>query len=227
MDNGITARLLALRDEKYRDFQCRLMPTVDRERVIGVRTPELRRLARELDRSGEAESFLARLPHRYYEENNLHAILIGRIKDPDRCISATERFLPCVDNWATCDSVTPAAFGKNLVLLEQKALQWLQSDHVYTVRFGMRMFMNFFLDADFRPEFPEAVASVESDEYYVKMMQAWYFASALAKQYDSILPFIAGNRLEKWTHNKAVQKGIESRRLSPEQKEVLRSLRRK
>lgn len=227
MVENITARLYELKDEGYRDFQCRLMPTVDRSRVIGVRTPGLRQLAREIGGTEAADRFIKTLPHRYYEENNLHAILISRIKDYGSCIEATEFFLPHVDNWATCDIFTPAAFGKNIRDLEKRCLRWLSSEHTYTIRFGMRMLMSFFLDRNYRPEHPAAVAAVETDEYYVMMMQAWYFATALAKRYEDILPFIAGKRLEKQTHNKAIQKAVESFRIPPEHKLFLRTLRRK
>lgn len=227
MVENITARLLELKDEGYRDFQCGLMPDVDRKLVIGVRTPHLRQLAREIEGSEAAARFIKALPHRYYEENNLHAILISRIKDYDSCISATELFLPHIDNWATCDIFTPAAFGKNIGDLEKRCRRWLASEHTYTIRFGMRMLMSFFLDRNYSPEFPAAVAAVKTDEYYVMMMQAWYFATALAKRYEDIVPFLTENRLERRTHNKAIQKATESFRIPPEHKLFLRTLRRK
>lgn len=221
----ITSRLLALQDLKYKEFHCKLMPTVDPDTVIGVRTPDVRRLAKELAGSMEAEDFLASLPHKYYDENNLHGFLIERIKDYDACIAAVNKFLPYVNNWATCDLMSPKIFKKHLpeLLLQIKA--WLNSDHVYTVRFAIGMLMQFFLDEIFSTEYADMVASVKSDEYYINMMIAWYFATALAKQYDAILPYIEEHRLDKWTHNKAIQKSVESYRITPDQKAYLKTLK--
>ena len=223
----IQKRLFALRDTAYRDFNAALIPTVGKNTVIGVRTPELRKLAKELAGTKAAEDFLSDLPHAYFEENQLHAFLLENIKDYDACVAAVERFLPFVDNWATCDQLSPKLFKKHRVELIGKIREWLASGETYTVRFGMGMLMAHYLDGDFRPEYPEWVASVCSEEYYVRMMQAWYFATALAKQQDAALPYIQQRRLESWTHNKAIQKAIESRRVSEEQKMTLRSLKQK
>ena len=222
---AIQERLFQLQDEKYRDFNASLTPTAEKETMIGVRTPELRKLAKALFGTKEAEDFMAVLPHAYFEENNLHGFLIEQIKDYDACIAALERFLPYVDNWATCDLRSPKVFKKHKAELLEKIKEWLASGHTYTVRFGMGMLMAHYLDEDYREEYPALVASVQSEEYYIRMMQAWYFATALAKQYDSVLPFVEERRLEKWTHNKAIQKAIESRRVSDEQKAYLRSLK--
>ena len=223
----IQKRLFALQDEKFRDFNSALVPTVDKGTSIGVRTPDLRKLARELTGTKEAEDFMAALPHEYFEENNLHGFLIESIKDYDACIQALERFLPYVDNWATCDLMSPKVLKKHKAELQGKIREWIASNETYTVRFGMGMLMAHYLDEDYSEEYPALVASVRSEEYYIRMMQAWYFATALAKQYESVLPFIENRRLEKWTHNKAIQKAIESRRVSDEQKEYLRSLKQK
>jgi 3-methyladenine DNA glycosylase AlkD len=227
VEENIRSRLFELQDLKYRDFQCKLMPTVDPETVIGVRTPDMRRLAREFSGTTEAVEFLNILPHKYYEENNLHGFLIERIKDYDQVIEAIDAFLPYVDNWATCDLMSPKVFKKHLPELYEKIRGWLKSDRTYTVRFGIEMLMSFYLDEDFQSEMPDLVAGVKSQEYYVNMMIAWYFATTLAKQYDAALPYIRERRLEKWTHNKAIQKAIESYRISDEQKAYLRTLKRK
>ena len=221
----IQARLFELQDLKYRDFQCKLMPTVDPETVIGVRTPDMRKLAKEFSKSPEAAEFLKISPHKYYEENNLHGHLIDTIKDYDQAISAIDAFLPYVDNWATCDLMSPKVFKKHLPELHEKIKEWLKSSHTYTVRFGIEMLMSFYLDEHFQPEMLELVVGVKSEEYYVNMMIAWYFATALAKQYDATLPVIQEQRLEKWTHNKAIQKAIESYRITNEQKAYLRTLK--
>ncbi len=221
----IRERLLALADEKYKDFQCPLIPTVERESVIGVRTPAVRALAKELHGSECAREFMRSLPHRYYEENNLHAFLIEHIREYGECVAATDAFLPYVDNWATCDSMSPKVFKKHLPTLLERIELWLASDRTYTVRFGMGMLMRFYLDEAFDVKYPALVAAVRSEEYYVRMMAAWYFATALAKQYDAVLPFIEQHRLDEWTHNKAIQKSIESYRISDERKAYLRSLK--
>jgi 3-methyladenine DNA glycosylase AlkD len=222
----IQSRLFHLQDLNYRSFQCKLMPTVAPESVIGVRTPELRKMAKELSGTDEANVFLKILPHKYYEENNLHAFLIALMKDYDQVIDSLDKFLPYVDNWATCDMTSPKAFKRHLPPeLLGKIREWLKSGHTYTIRFGIEMLMSLYLDEFFQPEYPEMVAAVKSEEYYVKMMIAWNFATALAKQYDAVLPFLEQCRLEKWTHNKAIQKAIESYRITEEQKAYLRSLK--
>ena len=221
----IQQRLFALQDAGYRDFHAALMPTVDKALVIGVRMPALRALAKELKGTEPAADFMAQLPHKYYEENNLHAALIGHIRDFDACMAAVERFLPYVDNWATCDMMNPRALAKDKAALLERIRLWLQSGHTYTVRFGMEMLMNHFLEEDFREEYPALVASVRSEEYYVRMMQAWYFATALAKQYEAAVTYLEQRRLGAWVHNKTIQKARESFRVSQEQKEYLKSLK--
>lgn len=221
----IQQRLFALQDGDYRDFHAGLIPTVPKELVIGVRSPALRSLAKELKGTELAADFMAALPHRYYEENNLHAALIGQMKDFDACLAAVERFLPYVDNWATCDMMSPKALGKNKAALLERIRVWLRSGHTYTVRFAMGMLMSHFLEEDFREEYLELVASVRSEEYYIRMMQAWYFATALAKQYQTAVKLLEQRRLEAWVHNKTIQKARESFRISDEQKIYLKSLK--
>lgn len=223
----IRTRLFELQDAEYKTFQCKLIPTVNPDTVIGVRTPALRKLAREISRDPEAGEFLKCLPHDYYEENNLHGFVIEVIKDYDTVIRMLEEFLPYVDNWATCDLISPKVFKKHLPELYGKIEEWLASDRTYTVRFGLEMLMRFYLDDAFRPEMLALVAAVRTEEYYVKMMMAWFFATALVKQYDAALPVIQDQRLEPWTHNKAIQKALESYRISDEKKGYLRSLKRK
>lgn len=221
----IRERLMAWQDVTYRDFHRKLVPTMDPERVIGVRTPELRQLAREIVQAGEEEAFLARLPHEYFEENQLHAFIISNIKGYDECMSRVQEFLPYVDNWATCDQLSPKVFRKHRQELLQEIRGWLKSDETYTVRFALGMLMAHFLEEDFEPDCLELVASIRSEEYYINMMIAWYFATALAKQYEAALPYIEEKRLDTWTHNKAIQKAIESRRVSSEHKDCLRGLK--
>lgn len=221
----ILDRLFALQDLKYKDFHCRLMPTVDPEAVIGVRTPELRKLARELAGTEEAADFLRTLPHRYYDENNLHGFLLSLLKDYGETVAGLELFLPYVDNWATCDLMSPRAFRKHPPQLPEQARRWMASQHTYTVRFGIGVLLEFYLDEAFRPEYLDWAADLRSGEYYVNMMTAWYFATALAKQYDAALPYLLDRRLDGWTHNKAIRKAIESRRIPDEQKAYLRSLK--
>ena len=224
-ETTIRARLFELQDLSYRDFQCKLMPTVDPDTVIGVRTPELRKLAKSFSKEPEAEAFLRTLPHRYYEENNLHGFLIETMKDYSQVIAALDAFLPYVDNWATCDLMSPKIFKKHLPELREQIQVWMASSHTYTIRFGIEMLMTFYLDEQFQTEYLDWVADVHSEEYYVNMMIAWYFATALAKQYDAALPYLQEHRLEPWTHNKAIQKAIESYRITDEQKAYLRSLK--
>ncbi len=225
IEEKIRHRLFELRDLKYKEFSCKLMPTVNPETVIGVRTPDLRKLAREFSKTPDASEFLKILPHAYFEENNLHGFLIETITDYDAVIAALDKFLPYIDNWATCDLISPKVFKKHLPKLYEKIKVWLKSDRIYTVRFGIGMLMSFYLNDDFRPEMLKLVACIRSKEYYVNMMIAWYFATALAKQYEAALPYIQEQRLEKWTHNKAIQKAIESYRVGIEAKEYLRTLK--
>ena len=223
----IQEKLIALSEPAYRDFMAPLLPDVPRERILGVRTPALRAYAKELFRAGGYEPFLRELPHRYYEEDNLHAFLIAGIRDFDRCLEETEAFLPCVDNWATCDCFRPGVFRKNRNALLARIPVWLGSDRTYTVRFGIGMLMAHFLDEDFRPDYLAWVAGLRSGEYYVNMMIAWYFATALAKQYDAALPYLEEQRLDRWTHNKTIQKAVESYRVSDAHKSELKKFRMK
>ena len=222
---NVQRELFAMQDLKYRDFHAKLMPIVNKDTVIGVRTPELRKFAKEYGKTEEAKIFLQVLPHQYYEENNLHGLLIEQIKDYDQCIEELERFLPYIDNWATCDLLAVRTVKKHLDLFIKEIYRWMESKHTYTIRFGMNMLMRYYLENEFKLEYPEKVAAVRSEEYYVNMMRAWYFATALAKQYEKILPFLEEQRMDVWTHNKTIQKATESYRITPEQKEYLRTLR--
>jgi 3-methyladenine DNA glycosylase AlkD len=231
MNTKILERLYEMKDEAYAQFQAKLMPTVDADKVIGVRTPLLRAYAKELMKKPEDQEekalFMQTLPHTYFEENQLHAFLISAEKDYEVCMEELERFLPYIDNWATCDQLSPKILKKHLIELEPRIDQWLASEHPYTVRFGIKMLMEHYLDEAFELKYPEKVAQIRSEEYYVNMMIAWYFATALAKQYESVLPYIEEEKLELWTHNKTIQKALESYRISPEQKSYLRQLKRK
>lgn len=225
MKDTIRNQLMELQDTEYREFHSRLIPNIDKERVIGIRTPVLRAFAKQIAGTGEAERFLVELPHRYYEENHLHMILITSIKDYDRCLEELQKFLPYVDNWATCDLPEPKCFAKNKEKLLPEIKGWIASAEPYTKRYGIGMLMRLYLDADFRPEYPELVASVSSEEYYVNMMIAWYFATALAKQWETVIPYIENRCLSEWVHRKTIQKAIESYRITDEQKQYLRTLR--
>lgn len=222
---GVQRELFALQDLKYKKFHSSLMPTVDPDTVIGVRMPALRKYAAGFAKTGEAADFVEKLPHRYYEENNLHVLLINACKDFDETIELLKKFLPYMDNWATCDLCAPKSFEKHRTELLPYIRSWLDSEEPYTIRFGIGMLMRHYLEEDFRPEYPEAVARIRSEEYYVNMMIAWYFATALAKQYDAVLPFIERRRLDRWTHNKTIQKAVESYRITDEQKAYLKTLR--
>ena len=225
MDEAITQKLFALQDETYQAFQSKLMPTVSPETIIGVRTPLLRKLAKELSGTDLAEAFLNSLPHGYYEENNLHAFLVENIRDYDRALAETEKFLPYIDNWATCDCFCPKVFAKHKEELLVSIRLWLDSDRLYTVRYAMGMLMRYYLDEAFQPEYLAWVAGVHSEEYYLNMMRAWFFATALAKQLEETLPWLTERRLDAWTHNKTIQKAVESYRITPEMKQQLRQLR--
>ena len=216
--------LFKLQDKKYKDFQSKLVPTIDPNTIIGIRTPKLRNLAKELVK-GNYNSFLDILPHKYYEENLIHFFIISIIKDFDECIRRTNEFLPYVDCWPVCDQSSPKCFKKNHEKLLPYINTWIESNHTYTIRFGIRILMNEYLGEDFKPEYLELVSNIKSDEYYVNMMIAWYFATALAKQYKYTIKYIEKKKLDKWTHNKAIQKAIESYRITPEQKEYLRKLK--
>ncbi|PWM65563.1 MAG: DNA alkylation repair protein [Eubacteriales Family XIII. Incertae Sedis bacterium] len=218
-------KLFSLQDLKYREFQSKLIPTIDSDTVIGVRTPDLRKLSKEFAKTEYAEQFIKCLPHEYYEENNVHGFIIEAEKDYGAVIEKIENFLPYIDNWATCDLISPKVFKKHLPELFEKIKEWTKSEHTYTVRFGIGMLMRYYLDKEFKAEYLEIPAQISYDEYYINMMIAWYFATALAKQYDAALPYIENRRLDRWTHNKAIQKAIESYRVSAEQKAYLRTLR--
>lgn len=222
----IQNRLFALRDEQYQAFQSKLIPTIDPQTIIGVRTPELRKLAKQLETEPETQVFLHTLPHTYYEENNLHGFLLERIKDYSVFLEKLHAFLPYIDNWATCDGLRPKCVKKYLPEFLQEIRGWIQSDRIYTIRFGINMLMSFYLDDAFQPDYLSWVAGVQSDEYYVQMMQAWYFATALAKQWDSTVPYLQQEKLCVWVHNKTIQKAIESRRISTQQKRILRTWKR-
>jgi 3-methyladenine DNA glycosylase AlkD len=221
----IISKLFALQDQAYADFQSKLLPMVQRETVIGVRTPDLRKMAKQICKTPAAQEFLQSLPHRYFDENQVHAFILSAEKDFEMCIDGLEQFLPYVDNWATCDQLSPRCFNKHMQELLPFIRKWMRSKHTYTKRFGIGMLMRYFLDEAFRPEYLEWVASIKSDEYYIRMMQAWFFATALAKQWDATLPYIEQHRLEKDTHNKTIQKAVESFRITDEQKALLKTLR--
>lgn len=223
--SDITEKLFQLQDEKYKEFQCKLMPTVNPDKVIGVRTPQLRKLSKELYKDGRAEELMKNLPHRYYEEDNLHAAFIERISDFDTCIAELDRFLPFVDNWATCDMMNPKVLKAEPEKLLKKAYEWMESKDTYTVRYGIGVLMRHFLSENFDVRYPQRVAEIRSDEYYVNMMVAWYFATALAFQYEAIVPFFEKRVLPDWTHKKALQKAIESYRITDGQKAYLKKLR--
>ncbi len=221
----VQEELFAMQDVGYRDFHAKLMPTMDKERVIGVRTPALRAFAKVYGKTEEAKIFLQVLPHTYYEENNLHGLLIEQIKDYEECVAELNRFLPYIDNWATCDLLAVRVVKNHLEAFEKEIDRWMASDQTYTIRFGIGMLMHYYLGDAFQLQYPEKVARIRSEEYYVNMMRAWYFATALAKQYEQILPFIEKKRLDVWTHNKTIQKAIESYRITAEQKSYLRILK--
>ena len=221
----IRDRLFAMRDEKYGEFQSKLIPTAAGETFIGVRTPDLRKYAKELVKRDDVQDFLDDLPHQYFDENQLHAFILSEMKDYDRCMAEVCRFLPFVDNWATCDQMSPKVFKKHRPELLELIKEWLKSGHTYTVRFAVGMLMEHFLDEDFDPAYPEMAARIRSDEYYINMMTAWYFATALAKQYETVLPYLENRRLDPWTHNKTIQKAVESCRITDEQKAYLKELK--
>ena len=224
LTDNIRKELFENRDEKFQSFQARLIPNIPGESIIGVRTPLLRKMAKRLY-SEEAEDFLADVPHKYFEENQLHFFILSHIKDYDSCVSRVEGFLPYVDNWATCDQGSFPIFAKHKEEILEKIKVWIGSEHTYTVRFAVKLLMQFFLDGDFRDEYAEMAAGVRHEDYYVKMMVAWYFATALAKQYDRIIPFFEERRLDPTVHRKAIQKAVESYRISDEKTKYLKSLK--
>ena len=225
--DDIRKELKKLQDKGYQKMQVTIIPTVDADSIIGVRTPALRQMAKELSKREDISSFLSDVPHKYFEENQLHAFILSGMKEAESCIKLVDEFLPFVDNWATCDQMSPKVFKKNKQLLLEYVDKWIKSDHTYVKRFAIGMLMEHFLDEDFKTSYLTKVSKIRSEEYYVNMMIAWYFATALAKQYEDTLPFIEKQKLDKWTHNKSIQKAVESYRITPEQKEYLKTLKRK
>lgn len=221
--NQILDKLFSLQDNQYASFQLKLIPGIKEDSVIGVRIPLLRDFAKQLVKDPAHEEFLKTLPHSYYDENILHGLLVSQIKNFDLCIACIESFLPYIDNWAVCDTISPKIFGRNREQLLHYIYKWIESKHVYTCRFGLRMLMNHFLDEDFRPEYLQVAASVRGEDYYIKMMVAWFFATALAKQWEATIPFIEQNKLENWIHLKTIQKACESFRITPAQKQYLKT----
>lgn len=217
--------LFAKQDLKYRDFQAPLFPTINKEKMIGVRTPELKKLAKELNGSGLAKEFIETLPHHYFDENQLHAFLISLIKDYETCLKEVDRFLPYIDNWGTCDQLSPKVFAKHKDELIIPIKKWIKDKHTYKVRFAIGMLLQHYLDDAFKEDYLQIVASIRSDEYYLNMMVAWYFATALAKQYDATIKYIEDKKLSPWTHNKTIQKAVESYRVSDEHKAYLKTLK--
>ena len=221
----IINELYKLRDEKYRIFHSKLMPNIDFDKIIGVRIPDVRSLANQLKNNEDIDKFLASLPHKYYEENNLHSFIIEQISDYEECVRKINEFLPYIDNWATCDSLRPRIFKKNTEKLLSEIKKWINSKHCYTIRFGIEMLMIYYLDKYFSVEYLELVSNIKSDDYYVKMMIAWYFATALSKQYNETIKYIENKKLDSWIHNKTIQKSIESYRISDERKAYLKTLK--
>ncbi len=221
----VQQELFELQDLKYRDFHAKLIPTMEKEKIIGVRTPALRGFAKKFGKTEESKLFIKKLPHQYYEENNLHGLLIEQIKDYDECLVELKRFLPYIDNWATCDLLALRLVKKHLDVFIKEIYKFMESEHTYIIRFGISMLMKYYLEDEFNIEYPDKVADIRSEEYYVNMMRAWYFATALAKQYEQIIPFVEKKRLDVWTHNKTIQKAIESYRITDEQKTYLRTLK--
>lgn len=225
MNSNLQAELFILADEDYKKFHSKLMPNISPDKIIGIRTPILRKFAKEFYKNSDIDAFLDSLPHEYYEENNLHAMLIEQIKDYDTAVQRTEEFLPYIDNWATCDIFSPPVFKKHPAELYEKIKIWLRSEHTYTKRFGITKLMSLYLDENFKEEQLSLVSEIRSDEYYVNMAGAWYFATALAKQYEASLPYLVNRQLDEWVHNKTIQKAVESYRISSEQKEYLKTLK--
>ena len=223
--NNIQKELFKLQDKEYRNMQIKIIPTVNPDTIIGIRTPDLRNLAKKLFKENKYNEFINSLPHQYFDENQLHAFIISMIKNYDECLNCFNKFLPYVDNWSTCDQQSPKAFSKHPDELIKEIKKWIKSKETYTIRFGVSMLMRNYLDKNFKPEYLEIVSKIRSNEYYVNMMIAWYFATALAKQYDSAIPYIENKKLDIWVHNKTIQKSIESYRITQEHKDYLRSLK--
>ena len=222
---SVYEKLLTVKDDEYREFQVKLVPNISPDSILGVRTPDMRKIAKEVSQSDERDSFLKDLPHKYYEENLVHFFIISTIKDFDECIAAVETFLPYIDCWPVSDQSSPKVFKKNHNKLLPYIRKWIASDHVYTARFGIRMLMNEYLGDDFKEEYLELAASNKGEDYYLKMMVAWYFATALAKRYDESVKYIEERKLDEWVHKKAIQKAVESYRVSDEHKQYLKSFR--
>ena len=223
--NNIVDKLFSMQDKKYRELQIKTIPNIDPDTIIGVRTPELRKFAKELFKNNKYKDFIEELPHKYFDENQLHAFIIFDLKDYNECIEYTNKFLPYVDNWATCDQMSPKVFKKHKEELLKEIKVWIKSKKPYTIRFGIDKLMQLYLDEDFKEEYLKLVSNIKSNEYYVNMMIAWYFATALAKQYDTTIKYIEDRKLDTWVHNKTIQKAIESYRITEKQKEYLRSLK--
>ena len=223
--NQVYEMLLKVKDDNYKEFQSKLVPNISKDSILGVRTPEMREIAKEVFNSSFKDEFLNDIPHKYYEENIIHMFVVSLIKDFDECIKELDKFLKYVDCWPVSDQASPKCFKKNHDKLLPVVKRWILSSHIYTSRFGMRILMNEYLDKDFKEEYLELVSSVKGDDYYLKMMQAWYFATALAKQYDSTIKYIENHKLDDWVHKKSIQKAIESFRVSDEHKEYLKTLR--
>ena len=217
----ILSLLFSKQDERYRSFQASLIPNIDKESIIGIRTPELKKMAKEI----ENQSFIETLPHHYFEENQLHAFIISNIKDYERCLKEIKRFLPYINNWATCDQLCPKVFIKHKDKLINEIKVWLKNEHIYTKRFAIKMLMSLYLDKDFKEEYLELVSKIRSEDYYLNMMVAWYYATALAKQYNSTIKYLEKKKLSPWVHNKTIQKAVESYRINDEQKAYLRTLK--
>ena len=222
----IQKELFSLQDKEYMKFLSKLTPNVSENTIIGVRIPEIRKLAKKLVKNNEYEDFLKKLPHKYYDENLLHGAIISESKNFEKCIKLLDNFLPFVDNWAVCDTISPKIFKKYKKELIEKIKEWSQSDKTYTCRFGVEMLMTHFLDEDFKKEYLEMVANIHSEEYYVKMVIAWFFATALGKKWDCAVIYLENDRLDVWVHNKTIQKARESLRITNEKKEYLKGLRK-
>ena len=225
--NNIINKLYKLQDKEYRDFQIKLIPNINSNTIIGIRTKELKKYAKELVKDNKYISFISDLPHKYFEENQLHAFIISEIKDYDKCIEYINKFLPYINNWATCDQMSPKIFKKYTNKLLDQVNIWIKSNKTYTIRYSILILMKYYLDDNFKKEYLEKVCNIESEEYYVNMMRAWYYATALAKQYKDTIVYIENNKLDTWTHNKTIQKARESYRIDKDKKEYLKGLKRK
>ncbi len=221
----IQKKLNMVKESSYRDFTAKLIPEISKDEILGVRVPLLKIMAKEIFLQGDYERFLKELPHKYHEENLLHGFIIGNIKEYEKALRLTEEFLPYVNNWAVCDSLRPASFRKNKSSMLKCIKKWVKSGHIHTIRFGVEMLMYYFLDEDFDSSYLEIPATIKSEEYYVNMMIAWFYATALAKRYDETLPYLENKRLSPWVHNKTIQKAVESYRITPEKKEYLKLLK--